>query len=197
MQGDRESNAVAGILSQHTLLAGLMLRTPFAFGAGLEAFARLLSKYPSVSRDSVESVISCGDCYKQLLFSPKQSPSVPGSVVMLSHSCDVVKYVDTVTEVGVFTCFFTSIGVPAIVKFIVTPELFCTKHRALAVGSATVWTRIGGECVVGHKHYRKGHRPIWTHCGQLCGARCPATALAIINTNQQPRNMRTTHRPHS
>lgn len=65
---------------------------------------------------------------------------------MLYNSCDVVKHFDTVTEVGVFACFYTSIGVPAIVKFIVTPELFCTKHRALAVGSATVWTRIGGEC---------------------------------------------------
>lgn len=40
--------------------------------------------------------------------------------------------------------------------------------------------------VVGHKKYRKGRRPISTHCGELCGALCPATALSIIKkTNNQ------------
>ena len=67
------------------------------------------------------------------------------------------------------------------VKFVVTPELFSTKHRAVAVGSATVWTRIGGECVVGRRSYRKGRQPIWTRCAQLCGVLCPTTAVAILH----------------
>lgn len=82
-----------------------------------------------------------------------------------------------------------STGVPSVVKFVVTPELYNTKHRAVAVGSATVWTRVGGECVVGRNRFRQIPRLLWTRCEQLFGTVNPTTALAIMRT-YQPRNMR-------
>ena len=40
-------------------------------------------------------------------------------------------------------------GVPPVVVTVVTPELFTTKHRAVAMSVAMVSTRIGGEFFVG------------------------------------------------
>ncbi|CAM9370485.1 unnamed protein product [Ascophyllum nodosum] len=34
--------------------------------------------------------------------------------------------------------------VPSIVKYVITPELYSTKYRVVGLGSASVWTRIGG-----------------------------------------------------
>lgn len=42
-------------------------------------------------------------------------------------------------------------AVPSIIKYVITPELYTTKYRAVGLGSASVWTRIGGEYNVGHK----------------------------------------------
>lgn len=33
---------------------------------------------------------------------------------------------------------------PATIKFIITPELYATNYRTLGLGSANLWTRIGG-----------------------------------------------------
>lgn len=36
-------------------------------------------------------------------------------------------------------------ALPSIIKYVITPELYATKYRAVGLGSASVWTRVGGE----------------------------------------------------
>eukprot|EP00904_Undaria_pinnatifida_P002351 jgi/Undpi1/12116/HiC_scaffold_48.g14089.m1 len=75
-------------------------------------------------------------------------------LLALSYDTPVVFLPVTIVTFFVF-------GVPSVVKFVVTPELYNTKHRAVAVGSATVWTRIGGILapVLAEILYDKG--PVW------------------------------------
>lgn len=48
-------------------------------------------------------------------------------------------------------CSQKTTAVPSITKYVITPELYTTKYRAVGLGSASVWTRIGGEYNVGHQ----------------------------------------------
>ncbi|CAN0482963.1 unnamed protein product [Discosporangium mesarthrocarpum] len=36
-------------------------------------------------------------------------------------------------------------GPPSVVKYVITPEIYDTRYRTVALGSASVWTRVGGE----------------------------------------------------
>lgn len=69
MQRGRKSSAVTGIHNQHTLLAGLMLRTPFAFGQALNPLraccpnTRVYHEAPlKVSYRAVIAVNGCSFC---------------------------------------------------------------------------------------------------------------------------------------
>lgn len=53
-----------------------------------------------------------------------------------SHTCPPV----------CLNCLLSTTAVPSIVKYVITPELYTTKYRAVGLGSASVWTRIGSEC---------------------------------------------------
>ncbi|CAN0468990.1 unnamed protein product, partial [Discosporangium mesarthrocarpum] len=35
-------------------------------------------------------------------------------------------------------------GAPSSVKYVITPEIYDTRYRAVGMGSASVWTRVAG-----------------------------------------------------
>lgn len=68
-----------------------------------------------------------------------------------------------------------AIAVPSITKYVITPELYTTKYRAVGLGSASVWTRIGGMLapVLAEVLYDKG--PVWP-----LAVFCPIMLLVAI-----------------
>lgn len=41
--------------------------------------------------------------------------------------------------------FILLTAIPSVIKYVMTPELYATKYRAVGMGSASVWTRVGGK----------------------------------------------------
>lgn len=58
----------------------------------------------------------------------------------------------------------TTTAVPSIMKYVITPELYTTKYRAVGLGSASVWTRIGGKYNAGHQTFDAVAGPLGNRC---------------------------------
>lgn len=68
------------------------------------------------------------------------------------------------TRARVYPLLSKTTAVPSITKYIITPELYTTKYRAVGLGSASVWTRIGGEYNVGHQTCDAVAGALGNHC---------------------------------
>ncbi|CAM9284325.1 unnamed protein product, partial [Sphacelaria rigidula] len=73
-----------------------------------------------------------------------------GALKWTSHAAGLM-FLLTAASYGVDSAFIPlsvislmTISAPATIKFIITPELYATKYRTLGLGSANLWTRIGG-----------------------------------------------------